>query len=450
MTPQWEPDAGHDQDASHSKELNRHDTQQDDAEPEGFTTSQSVQSHVSPPASLLGESFFIFIVCMAQFTTQTGLALSIVPEHIIGKSFHTTDPGQLSWLAAAYSLTVGTFILVAGRLGDLYGHKKMFIIGFSWFGLWSILAGFSVWSNLIFFNFCRAFQGLGPAMSLPNAVAIFGSTYPPGRRKEMAFCLFGAAAPAGFVVGGVFVALLSDLAWWPWSYWVMGIVCFILALLGLVAIPRTPVARHDDTNHLSWFMQIDVLGAVTGISGLVLVNFAWNQAPLVGWNNPYIYVLLIIGFLCLVIFTFIERAAPCPLLPRSIFSGDLAWVLGCIAAGWSSFGIYVYYYFQFMQVIKQDTTLLSVAKWAPAPISGGIAAITTGFLLSRVPASVIMFCAMCCFTIGNALTATIPVHQTYWIQAFLAPIITSWGMCVTYITLSSSPSPTLTLIMTCD
>lgn len=371
---------------------------------------------------------FIAVVCMAQFMTQAGLALAIVPGPIIGKSFGATDSGQRSWFPAAYSLTVGTFILAAGRLGDVYGHRLMFIIGFTWFGLWSIIAGISVWSNQIFYDCCRAFQGIGPAMLLPNAVAIFGQTYPPGRRKEFIFCLFGATAPGGFVVGGVFSSIFAQLVWWPWGYWVMGIVCFILAGLGPLVIPYSAPPKLDDD--MSPTVRLDLAGAATGISGLALINLAWNQAPLVGWTTPYTYVLLIIGFLLLAAFGFIERSARCPLLPQSALKGELAWVLGCIAAGWSSFGIIIYYFFQFNMVILGNTGLLTVAKFSGAAVSGAIASIMTGFLLGRLPPSVIMFCAMGAFTTGLALFATVPVHQTYWAQAFVMSIITPWGMYV--------------------
>lgn len=156
------------------------------------------------------EIFFITLICSAQLMTQAGLALSITPLHIIGDSFHitsTNNAGTLTWSPAAYSLTVGTFILISGRLGDIYGHKLLFLVGWVWFGLWSLLAGFSAWSSgIIFFDFCRAMQGIGPALLNPNALAIFARMYPPGPRKNMVFSLFGATAPGGFTVGSVFSA----------------------------------------------------------------------------------------------------------------------------------------------------------------------------------------------------------------------------------------------------
>lgn len=142
---------------------------------------------------------------MAQLMTQAGLGQAIAPLRIIGASFGVDDdPAQLAWFPAAYSLTVGTFILIAGRLGDLYGHKRLFVAGFLWFGLWSVIAGFAVYSGPILFDCCRAFQGIGPAFLLPNGIAILGTTYEPGVRKAMVFSAFGAMAPSGFVVGALF------------------------------------------------------------------------------------------------------------------------------------------------------------------------------------------------------------------------------------------------------
>lgn len=416
-----------DSDQGQSVDLRKPPTQRD-TDPEALTRLETSQSQMSPPKSLSREILFVSVVCMAQFMTQAGLNMSIAPVHIIGRSFGTSNPAELSWFAASYSLTVGTFILVAGRLGDVYGHRRLFVIGFCWFSLWSLLAGFSVWSNKIFFDCCRALQGIGPAMLLPNAIAILGRTYPPGFRKEMIFSLFGATAPGGFIVGGVFSSIFAQLVWWPWGYWVMGMVCAVLALAGWLIIPYAPRPRFDDD--IPFWERLDLLGAATGISGLVLINFAWNQAALVGWKNPYTYVLLIVGFICLGVFAVIERRAVCPLLPRSVFTGDLAWVLGCIAAGWSSFGIIIYYFYQFMEVIKGDSPLLATAKWSAAAPSGAIAALVTGFLLGRWPPSVIMFCAMGFFTAGLCIFATVPVEQTYWAQAFVVSLITSWGMYV--------------------
>ncbi|KAJ5929540.1 hypothetical protein N7454_006490 [Penicillium verhagenii] len=383
---------------------------------------------VSPyptPKAFPHEFAFVIVVCAAQLMTQAGLALSIAPLKQISDSFNST-PQQLTWASAAYSLTVGTFILVSGRLGDVYGHRLMFMIGFVWFAVWSLLAGFSVWSNSRYFDCCRAFQGIGPAFLLPNAVAILGRTYPPGQRKGMVFCMFGAVAPGGFIIGATLSSLIAEKLWWPWAYWIFAIACVVFAVLGFLVIP--PMLQEKPRPELSTFARLDGLGASLGVSGMILFNFAWNQAATVGWQVPYNYVLLIVGILIIGAFLYVESKAAYPLLPRSVFKGETGWVLGCICAGWSSFGVVVFYFYAMMTNIESNSGLLATAKFSGVAVSGAIAAVFTGILLGRLPACVIMFIAMVAFTIGQALLVSLPIGQIYWANAFLISIITPWGM----------------------
>lgn len=295
----------------------------------------------NPEFGLPREIAFVSTVISAQLLTQACLAIAIAPAHVIGESFNVTNPGQLSWLAAGFSLTVGTFIMPSGRWGDLFGHKKLLVSGYLWLAGWSLIAGFSVWShNLPFFAFCRAMQGIGSAIILPNGIAVLARTYPPGPRKDMVLSLFGATAPGGYVLGAVFSGLLTELVWWPWSYWILGIVAGLLGVLAVLVVPKMPVFGERPS-----LKELDPWGTVLGVGGLVTFNFAWNEGPTAGWGKVYVYVLLIIGLILLVAFVLFERfKAEYPLLPVAAFTRDTNLVFGCIAAGWASFGIWVYYF----------------------------------------------------------------------------------------------------------
>jgi hypothetical protein len=103
---------------------------------------QDEESWTVHSLSLTQEIAFISVVSACQLFTQSGLGMSIAPLHIIGDDMGIRDePAYLSWSPAAYSLTVGTFILVAGRIGDLYGHKRAVIWGWIWYGFWSLIGG---------------------------------------------------------------------------------------------------------------------------------------------------------------------------------------------------------------------------------------------------------------------------------------------------------------------
>ncbi len=401
----------------------------EDANPADLTKSISNMS-IAETLPLGREILFVGTICCAQFMTQGGLGQCLDILHVIGNDFGLTNPGELSWLIAAYSLTVGTFILLAGRFGDVYGYKKMLIIGFLWFSLWSMVAGLAVYSNHVLFNFARAFQGIGPAICLPNALAILGSTYAPGPRKAMVFALFGATAPGGAVVASLFAGLFSQLAWWPWTFWSFSIALAGIAALGSIVIPNPPrQTLKQKTSLRDHLTELDLLGGLCGVTALVLINFAWNQAGVVGWSKAYVCVCLVLGFLFVPVFFFIEvRVSPAPLIPFKALSSDVAFVLGCVACGWSCFGIWVFYLWQFFEILREDSPLLAVAHICPVAVTGALASVTTGILLGRIRPAWVMTIALTAFTVGVILVATAPVGQTYWAQTFVCTIIIPWGM----------------------
>ncbi|KAL8641725.1 MAG: hypothetical protein Q9228_001497 [Teloschistes exilis] len=376
------------------------------------------------PLSLPQEILVVMVVCLAQLMTQAGVAQALATSIIAGDSLGITNANSRSWEIAAFSLAVGTFILPAGRWGDLLGHKRLFVFGFIWFALWSLLAGISVWVHPIFFFFCRGMQGIGPAIVLPNGIAILGTVYPPSPRQNMAFAMFGSVAPAGANLGAIFASIFAQFAWWPWAYWTTAIVCLCISLLAWVVIPSSP--RKDDNSNL--FQRLDTIGSFFGVGGLVLINVAWNQGSSIGWTTTYTYILLIIGFLLLGIFAFVETRVEYPLIPTNIFNRKVSFVLACVACGWATFGIWVYYLFQFLLVLRHETPLLASAQFIPCSISGLCAAVTTGLLMSRIRPAYIMLVALICFTVGTILVATAPVDQTYWAQTFVSTVITPWGM----------------------
>ncbi|KAI0401949.1 major facilitator superfamily transporter [Xylaria palmicola] len=383
--------------------------------------------------SFARECLMVFVACMAQFCTQASFASVLLLLHTIGQDFDVSNPGQLAWLIAGYSLTVGTFILFFGRLGDAFGYKRMLLIGFSWFSLWSIVAGVSVYSNYTLIIFARVLQGIGPAICLPNALALLGSVYPPGHRKAMVFAFFGAVAPVGATIGSAVGSAIA-LAWWPWSLWALSIWLAVLVIVGYVVLPDIPRKVDPFADGYTWQKlneELDLPGAFTGVLSLVLFNFAFNQAPIVGWATAETIVPLVLGLAIFGVFSWVEhKVAVKPLLPFDAINRDVAFVLGTVACGWATFGIWILYFVQILQEIRHLSPLLSVAWMSPLAASGAVAAIVTGTLLGpfQVKPPVVMTLALAAFTIGITLIATVPPDQIYWGQIFVCTLVIPFGM----------------------
>lgn len=381
--------------------------------------------------SIMREAIFVFVCVNAQLTTQIALTMSLFPLHKISESWGLTNPGVQSWLIAGYSLTSGTFILIFGRWGDLFGYRSMILFGYAWFALWSLIAGVAVYSNYVLFVFARVLAGFGPAMLLPNGVAILGATYgAPKYVKKMRFffSLFGAVAPFGGWAGGFFGSLLAQFATWPWAFYIMTIYLCILTVLSFLVIPTV----HHPSQTMTWkhiVGHLDLTGSFLGVAGLVLVNFGFNQAPVVGWQEAYVYVLLIIGIVFLVGFAVWEmRYEAHPLIPFHALNIDTGFVLGCITLGWSAFGIWIFYLCQFLQQMREQSMVISSLEFLPAPASGLCAAILTPLALKYFGPHRVMLISMSAFSLGTLLLSVAGTHQSYWGLTFCSILIQPIGM----------------------
>jgi MFS family permease len=396
--------------------------QQSEAEPaiEEKGSDDKSRYRMSTPREVL----FVAVVVVSHFTTQAAFAESMAPIAIISQTFGSIQNiSQSAWGVAAYALSSGTFILISGRLGDMMGHRKIFILGYAWFCAWSIAVGASAYSkSYAIFDFCRAMQGIGPALLIPNALALLGIKYAPGLKKNLLFSLFGFMAPSGFVTGAVFSSLFAEKLWWPWAFWTFAMGCFVLCIASIIIIPTTLFERPSQPIGFDW------AGALTGVAGLILLNVATTNGPIYGWQTVHVYLCLIFGLLFLAGFIVVEKRVKYPLLPIKALNSSIVYVLTCVFFGWGSFGIWLFYTIRFLQQIRHASALSVAAQFAPVPVSAAIAAGMTGFLLTHVPVSLVNLLSMIAFFTGCIVAGTMPVHQSYWAQMFVSFIIMPFGM----------------------
>lgn len=147
----------------------------------------------------------------------------------------------------------------------------------------------------------------------------------------------GTLAPAGFVGGCLLGALFGQLTRdWEWAFYTIGIMCMVLGILSIYALPK-PTTVRPKNNMLA---RVDAVGALIAVSGLVLFNFAWNQAYVVGWAAAYNGVTLALGVALLASFVWWEDRAEYPLIPIQYFNTEATLTLVVIVCGFMSFGEY--------------------------------------------------------------------------------------------------------------
>lgn len=425
----------HDHDNSNNSNSNRNSNSNNDNNTNEYSGSSralssdpsSVPSACLPPnISIYHEITFVLVIILAQFMSFAGLGQAIAPMQYIAQDLQVSHPSSPAWFATAYALTFGTFLLICGRMGDILGHKRIFVFGYSFLASWSAFAGFSAYIHSpAFFNICRAFQGVGAALLVPNALALLERAYPPGWKKNVVIALYSVIAPWGFVLGGLFASLFAEVAWWPWAFWSYALAAWTLSALSILIIPRSlahdaQFSRTRDDDRPGW----DLAGSLLGIFGLVLVSVAWNLAPLFGWGTPRVYLLLIIGIISLIAFIWVEARALSPIFPIELKALCSLVVVGL---GWGSAGIWTFYSFKFLDDIRHFSALGTTAQFIPLMFAGLLAAGVTIFLLRHTSVQFTLFLSMVAFFVGEIMTATQPSKQTYWAQMFLAVLTMPFG-----------------------
>ncbi|PVI01554.1 MFS general substrate transporter [Periconia macrospinosa] len=335
----------------------------------------------------------------------------------IGRELGVGDIRLSNWVAASYPLTQGTFVLVSGRLGSVYGHKQMLLLGCAWFSLWSLLN--MACRSFLSFNIARGFTGMGGALILPNAVAMIGITFPPGRSRNFCLGIFGAAAPIGGYVGAVLAGIFTMFTPWRFLFLFLGLLAAVVSVILWKLLPHESPVDKDG--------KIDWVGAALGTTGLILFNFTWNQAPAVGWENPYQIGILVGSVVVLSVFAIWEFYCPAPIMPLGIWKApSFLPLMVSVLMSFMSFGIMLWYTVAWIQIVRNWSVLQFAAAWTPFLFFGVFAAWWASWLIPRIPAQYILAIGLLSVAIANILIATMPAQQSYWVQVFPATILMSF------------------------
>lgn len=222
---------------------------------------------------------------------------------------------NLQWIATAFALCSAGFTLLMGRVADLAGRRRMFLIGMALLGAGSLAGGLATTPALLVI--ARVAQGLATAIVVPAALALLLSAFPEGRAREKALGLNGSLMAAGFTTGAILGGLLTDLLSWRWAFLInVPIAVGVLIVAPLVLTESRAVAR----------MKLDVPGAITVTAGLLALVFGLTTAAASSWANPTTVVSLAAALAFLIRFVLIERKAAHPLLPLAILArSNVSW-----------------------------------------------------------------------------------------------------------------------------
>jgi EmrB/QacA subfamily drug resistance transporter len=255
----------------------------------------------------------------------------------------------LEWIVNAYILTFATLLLTGGRLADVFGRRRLFLLGLGLFTASSLVGGFATSEAMLIAT--RSLQGAGAALLAPTTLAIISAAFPLERERAKAIGVWAAVSALAFAVGPGTGGALAQHVHWSWIFWINVPVGLVGWLLARVAI--------DESRDWSAVRHIDFRGlATSGVTLLALV-YALIEGNGRGWTSPLILGLLGVATLAFACFVLAERAASSPMLDLGLFR-DRAFAAGNVLQVLSGFAIFGVYFF--LSLYVQDVLDFSATK----------------------------------------------------------------------------------------
>ena len=326
---------------------------------------------------------------------------------------------SLAWVVNAYLLTFGGFLLLGGRLGDIYGHRRLFLAGISLFTLASLACGLA--TNQETLIAARAVQGLGGAVVSAVALSLIMNLFTEPAERAKAMGVFGFVLSGGGTAGVLLGGVLTDLLSWQWIFLVnlpVGVTVFALSVWLLPKGTGQPGKG-----------RLDVAGAVTITVSLMLAVYAIVKGNEVGWLTGRTLGLLTVSALLLGVFLIIETRVVAPLMPLRIFrSRDLstANVAGMLMAA----GMFAQFFFSalYMQQILGYSALEVGVAYVPSTVLWGASSLfLSDRLVMRYGIKAPLVTGMALMAAGLALFARTPVDGSFVTDVLPATLLIGLG-----------------------
>ncbi|MFP3834567.1 MFS transporter [Chryseobacterium sp. SIMBA_028] len=364
----------------------------------------------------------LFLLCAAEFIVIMDTSIIGVALPAIKADLGYSQSG-LQWIFNAYVILFGGFLLLGGRLSDLFGPRKIFMWGFGILSGASLLAGIA-WSEATL-NTGRALQGLGSALIAPASLTLVLSKFTDPKELNKALGFWGASAAAGGSAGVFLGGAITEWLSWHWVFLINIPIGIAVLLLSKNLLFKGSTQKG----------KVDITGAIFATAALILAVYAIVSAEGAGWKSMQTIGLLALSILLLIIFLVIQKQKKEPLVPLSIFKvpnlspGNL--VMALLAAAWIPLWFFLNLYLQ--QTLHYSAFNSGLAL-LPMTIAIMLLMVgVTGKLVAKFGFKSNLIAGLMALTASLLLFSIIPPDGTFLVNVLPASLLGALGMSLAYI-----------------
>jgi EmrB/QacA subfamily drug resistance transporter len=367
------------------------------------------------------------LVCIAFFMVVLDVSIVNVALPSMATDLELSQ-NTLQWIVTAYSLAFGGFLLLGGRAADVFGRRKVFMLGMGLFTFASLMCGFAesgAW--LIAF---RAVAGLGGAIVSPATLSIINAAFRHGgAERNKAFGIWGAIAGSGAAAGVLLGGVLTEYLGWEWIF-------FVNVPVGITVLALTPwlvsEGRAEDVDP-----HTDPFAAVLVTAGLVAFVYAMSEAPDAGWLSLQTIGLTILAVILIAAFFVKETRTDSPLVPLGLFRVRHVFVANTVGfcLGGAIFGGFFLLTLYMQGVLGYSALEAGLAFLATAGTTIPAAGIAQA-LITRVGVKPVMVTGLAFMTFAYVWYTQLPPDGTFWGNLFIPYFISGFGLAFVFIPVS--------------
>ncbi|MEU6817115.1 MFS transporter [Streptomyces sp. NPDC046860] len=326
--------------------------------------------------------------------------------------------GNRQWVVTAYALAFGGLLLFGGRIADLWGRKRAFLLGLAGFAAASALGGAATTGVMMFG--ARALQGVFGALLAPAALSLLAVMFTDAKERAKAFGIYGAIAGGGGAVGLILGGFLTEYLDWRWTFFV-NVPFAIAAAAGAWFVIREPEGGRNRS-------PLDIPGVVLSTLGLVALVYGFTRAESDGWSDAVTISMFVASVVLLLAFVLVEQRVKAPLLPLRVVAdrsrGGIYLSLGLAIIGMFGLFLFLTYY---LQVVKGYSPVKTGFAFLPM-VAGMITGSTQigARLMIRVPARLLMGPGFALAAVGMLLLTQLEIGSSY--AALLLPAMVLLGL----------------------
>ncbi|MET9445664.1 MFS transporter [Streptomyces cinerochromogenes] len=328
--------------------------------------------------------------------------------------------GNKQWVITAYALAFGGLLLFGGRIADLWGRKRTFVLGLAGFAAASALGGAATTGAMMFG--ARALQGVFGALLAPAALSLLAVMFTDAKERAKAFGIYGAIAGGGGAVGLILGGFLTEYLDWRWTFFV-NVPFAVVAAAGAYFVIREPAGARNRS-------PLDIPGVILSTLGLVTLVYGFTRAESDGWGDSVTVGMFVASVVLLLAFVLVEARVKAPLLPLRVVTdrnrGGIYLSLGLAIIGMFGLFLFLTYYLQIVKGYSPVKTGFAFLPMVAGMITGSTQIGTR--LMTRVPARLLMGPGFLFAAFGMLLLTQLEIDSSYGALLLPAMVLLGLGM----------------------